>query len=729
MAYAVAAWILLQLTDVVGEILELPAWGGQLILLALVVGFIPALILAWAFELTPEGIKRESEVDRSGSRTPETGRKLNNLIVVLMAVAIAYLLFDKFSGAVDQSASAPTSTPAPAQPIAAPSPPPAPVAEETAPPRQSIAVLPFDNRSRLEDDEFFVAGIHDDLLTNLARIGALKVISRTSVGKYANTDKTIPEIAAELGVATIMEGAVQRSGNTVRINVQLIDAQSDEHLWAEIFDRELTAENLFAIQSEISGAIAAALETTLSPRETAMIAERPTENLAAYTAYQRGRSLMASRNSADLDAAAEEFQRAVELDPQFALGWVAIAEVSNLRVEYSTLDFVTSVEMREQAVDRALSLNDELGEAYLSLAELKNELNQPAEAEAAYQRALELAPGYASAYHWYANFIARTPARLEEAEALLEKGLQLDPLASVIRVRLAGLQQQMGKLEDAERQLRHVIELDPGFAGAYRVLSTNLQEQGRYAEAAMVLEQAVALDPGNPSVISYLMWPYLHLGDTSRIAHLRRQIEDLDPQNVNLGWVDMISAMYEGEYPAALEHIEWIFQRLGGQPMVNVFRGYLLNMLRDYQGAREAFELAHPGYFSPAAREGAVEQSAFDGCFVGWLLIKTGELERGQDLLAFTSRYIKEELPNYVRDPLDYGLEWCAVVNDPDAAMGIIERRIAAGRTQGWFFWLKHPQFEPLWGTPRFEAAMQTLQDGLASQREALSKMEAEAQL
>jgi TolB-like protein len=346
-AYGVAAWVLLQLTDVLGEILELPEWGGKLILLLLVVGFIPALILAWAFELTPEGVKRESEVDRSQSVAPRTGRKLNGVILVLMTIGISYLLIDKFyiSRHVFPPSAAIEATQENAQPETEP-------VAKPAVDSQSIAVLPFENRSRLEEDAFFVEGIHDDLLTNLARIGSLKVISRTSVNKYKETEKTIPEIAGELGVATVMEGAVQRSGNTVRINVQLIDANNDQHLWAEIFDRELTADNLFAIQSEISEKIASALQATLSPEEQERLNERPTQNLAAYDAYLRGRQLMARRNSQDLDQAAHEFERAVELDPEFALAWVSIAEVSSLQLSYSSLGLLESIERRRMATER-----------------------------------------------------------------------------------------------------------------------------------------------------------------------------------------------------------------------------------------------------------------------------------------------------------------------------------------------------------------------------------------
>ncbi len=192
----------------------------------------------------------------------------------------------------------------------------------------SIAVLPFDNRSALEEDEFFVDGIHDDLLSTIAKIGSLKVISRTSVMEYRDTNKKIPVIAKELGVANILEGGIQRSGNQVRINVQLIDAVTDEHLWAEIFDRELTAENLFAIQSEISQNIANALKTVLSLEEKTRINTRPTDNLQAYDSYLRGRQLMATREAAKLEQAVEEFNKAVELDPQFALAWVGVADAT-----------------------------------------------------------------------------------------------------------------------------------------------------------------------------------------------------------------------------------------------------------------------------------------------------------------------------------------------------------------------------------------------------------------
>lgn len=360
-AYAVAAWVLLQLTDVVGEILELPEWGGKLILLAIVVGFIPALIIAWAFELTPDGVKRESEIDRSQSIAPQTGKKLNTVILVLMAVAIAYLLFDKFYLST-------TGLVLPANPdvveseVAMA----APVLEQaqSAPAeadRRSVAVLPFTTRSANEEDLFFSDGMHDDLLTQLAKISSLKVISRTSVMEYRDTTKNMRQIGDELGVASILEGAVQRAGQKVRINMQLIDTETDEHLWAETYDRELSVDNLFAIQSEIAEAITEALQATLSPEERNQLDRKLTDNLEALEAYRRAKILAENFIAEDLEQAEMELRHALELDPQFAVAHTLLAHVYLSRwwnIERN-LDFLNTA---RKEIDRAIQIDPELPE-------------------------------------------------------------------------------------------------------------------------------------------------------------------------------------------------------------------------------------------------------------------------------------------------------------------------------------------------------------------------------
>jgi len=271
-AYLITAWLLLQVVDLVLENINAPDWVIQAFMLALAVGFPITLLVAWAFEMTPEGLKKEKEVDRTQSITHVTGHKLDRAIIAVLVVALGYFVWDKFAHEPDPEITAGNTVAAGTSEA---------VQADAAPQRPSIAVLPFANRSSRDEDAFFAEGIHDDLLTSLAKVGSLKVISRTSVIRYAGTSLSIPEIAAELGVSTVLEGGIQRSGSQVRINVQLIDANTDEHLWAENYDRALTAENLFSIQSEISREIVSALRGTLTDEESALLAEQHTDSLEA----------------------------------------------------------------------------------------------------------------------------------------------------------------------------------------------------------------------------------------------------------------------------------------------------------------------------------------------------------------------------------------------------------------------------------------------------------------
>jgi TolB-like protein len=718
-AYAVAAFVALQLLDAVGEILELPAWGGKLILVLLVIGFFVALIVAWAYELTPEGVKREHEVDRSQSITRETGKKLNVVIIALMAVAIGYLLFDKFYQSQQLEHLETDRSGALAEPPAAPLPPAEEPATDTAPvSRQSIAVLPFDNRSRQEEDEFFVEGMHDDLLTNLARIGSLKVISRTSVSQYKGTSKTIPQIARELGVATVMEGAVQRSGNTVRINVQLIDAQTDEHLWAEIFDRELTADNLFAIQSEISEEIAKALQATLSPEEQQRLDERPTDNLAAYNAYLRGRQLMARRNSADMDQAFAEFERAVQLDPEFALAWVGVAETASLRSGYSDLGLRESMEIQQQATGRALAIDDGLGEAYLGRAETLDFQQRKEEAEAAYRKAIELSPGYATAYHWYGNFLSESVSRLDESLAMLQKALELDPLSSIVRASLAGRYVQMGRYDEAERELERLREIDPGFVPAFTIRADLASQRGRFDEQIRWLLKSAEADPGRLTHYIPLMWAYVDIDYVEPLEDIKRRMAAINEEHALLGVADLVVSVHAGNYQAALESGRWAYDRMGRPPFFTPFFAYINTIKGDYVAAREAFEKSYPGLFDRAQWPTAIAERPDDGCTVGWVLMRTGDVGLGNDMIRATLSYLEGELPRYVQHADRYALDACYVaLGDNERALAAIETRVDHRHWGQWWFWRRAPMFEPLWGDPRFEAALQKIQDDLAVQR------------
>ncbi len=420
-AYVIVAWLVMQFADVVLNNIQAPGWVFQVIMLVLAIGFPVVLIFAWAFEMTPEGIKKEKDVDRSQSITPKTGRKLDFVIIGILVIGVAYLLMDKFllkeAGDVSAETFA-TSVPTNSQ-----------VANGVVASRNSIAVLPFANRSNLEDDMFFTDGIHDDLLTQLTKISGLRVISRTSVMEYRDTTKKIPEIAAELGVSTILEGGIQRAGNRIRINAQLINVATDEHIWAETFDREMTVENLFDIQSEITRRIVAAVRGELSEAENETLATLPTKNLQAYEAYLHARAAL---NQADYTqekfiTAETWLLKAVETDPQFALAWTMLVS-THAQAVWSGRDVTDArQQLILEALDKATTLAPNLPETLAARAEylyrIKNDYHA---AEISFRAASKAKPGDTDLLTRLGLTLRRT-GKYEESISIFQLANELDP--------------------------------------------------------------------------------------------------------------------------------------------------------------------------------------------------------------------------------------------------------------------------------------------------------------
>jgi len=707
-AYAIVGWLLVEVASVVLPTLLLPDWTLRILVFFVILGFPLALIFAWAYELTPEGIKKEKEVDRSRSVTRQTGRKLDFIIIAVMAVAIAYFLADKFVWVGEE----------PATTIA--------VSEE----RPSIAVLPFANRSANEDDAFFVDGIHDDLLSHISKIGSIKIISRTSVLQYRDTTKTIPQIAEELGVTTVLEGGVQRAGEHVRINVQLIDAQTDEHLWSETYDRQLSAANIFAIQTEVATAIAEALQATLSPEEQDRLKAVPTENLAALEAYFHGKQRMATRTSVGYINAVDLFQRAIELDPDFALAYVGLADTYTLQALYAGFPQEEMSARSELVINKALELDDQLGEVYATLGLFQDQQKRDlAAAETAYKRALELNPNYATAHHWY-SILLNNLGRSKEALARIRKAQELDPLSAIINQSVGNVLGNLGRFDEALAQYEKVIEIDPAFPPAYwGIGNIYWRVSGQLDEAAAWIRKAIALDPGNPNYPASLGLVYLQLGDV-------RHAEDWINRSMELGsesfWPNATMRAlheYRGEDAEALDFARKVLT-------INPTEGLGLTYLRNhdlqagrYAEARARYEKIYPALLNDA--QPTIDIRNFEPAIdLALVLSNTGEQERA-NLLLNRSLTFFDTIPRLgwagsgISDVQIYALQ-----GQTAGALAALREAIDAGWRTFWWYSLEHDKnLDSIRHEPEFQAVVEEIKADMAAQLERVRAMEASGDL
>ena len=467
-AYAVAAWVLLQMFDIIGEILELPTWGGKMILAALVIGFFLALILAWVFQLTPEGLKKETEIDRSQPVTRSTGRKLNSVTMVLMAVALAWFAWDKFGPGPDTAVTAAVE----------------PAASTTAAvAAHSIAVLPFIDMSPEKDQEYLSDGIAEELLNLLVKIPDLQVAARTSSFSFKGKEVTIADVARELHVANVLEGSVRKSGNRVRITAQLIQTGSGFHLYSETFDRAL--DDVFGIQDEISAAVVEALKIKLLGARPKSVEYDP----EAYALYLQGRYFFARRTRADWENAARAYEEALQIEPDYAAAWAGLSLVYANQAGAAYVDLHPGYAQARQAAQKALALDPSLPEGYLAQATIQMSYDWDwAGAEASLQRALDITPNMADAVTEM-GLLQRYLGDLDQAIALERRAVALDPLSLRGHHALGMALIYAGQLEEAEQVYQHLLRLNSEMPTANQARARVLQLQGRPQEALAIAEQ------------------------------------------------------------------------------------------------------------------------------------------------------------------------------------------------------------------------------------------------
>jgi len=470
-AYAVVAWLLVQVATQVFPFLEIPNWIVRLVIALVIIGFPIAVVIAWAFEATPEGIRRTEVAD---AMPPTTGQKKHAwiyIVVICGAISVALFFLGRYSAGNKTES-----------------------ANEIS--NKSIAVLPFENLSSDKENAYFADGIQDEILTRLSKIADLKVISRTSTQHYKSAPENLPEIARLLGVAHILEGSVQKSGDAVRVNVQLIKAANDSHLWADTFDRKLT--DIFSVESEVAKAIADQLRAKLTGQEEQVIAAKPTDNPEAYDAYLRGLAytLRPANTPANVLGAQKYLREAVRLDPKFALGWALLSQIDARGYISGTLQ--PTVALREearQAAETALTLQPNLGEAVVAKGQYHYACLRDYDTAVRYfEQARQFLPNSSRIPESLA-YVARRRGQWDRSESYFNEAERLDPRDASLLAQHALSYVHLRRFPEALRKVDQVLDITPDDLDSVAYKAAIAQAEGDLPRAAALLA------PLHPNVI------------------------------------------------------------------------------------------------------------------------------------------------------------------------------------------------------------------------------------
>lgn len=708
--YIVGAWVVLQVASLAFESWGVPSSVLRRVWLGAIIGFPAALIFGWRFDFVGGRIVRTLDESSADDLTLHV---TDYLILAALASVVIAMVYGVGTEISTKPASLPEQVAASAD-------------------AKSIAVLPFAIASPDENDAGFLAvGIQDDLLTRLSKISDLKVISRTSVERYRNTTKGILGIGKELGVGKILEGGVQRSGDMIRINVQLIDAATDTHIWAETYDRSLTAGNVFAIQSEIVEEIVERLQATLTPQEAKQMTGMPTEILAAYTAYLKGKNQSSIESVESLNAAVQNFQAAIELDPEFALAYVGLADAYlTLGANFlGGLPIEESNALAEPPLSKALQLDPDLGQAHATLGLLRQQQGNLQAAEQAYETAISIQPNYARVFRLYGR-LRRSEGKLEESMDFYEKALLLDPYSVPVNFDLARAYDELGHFDEALERYLRVVEIEPDHAFAYvYIAAIHYLVYGQADESLVWYKKAADNDALSPSLQAAQAIAYLELGDPdSAKVWIDRGLE-LGPRTFWPVWTSALYNLHTGD-EAAMQADARTLLDLYPQNWGSLF------LLRNVDVAAGRYDVARSRY-ARAFREltepevpevGASNYlSAVDLALV---LIRLGEQERADDLLAGCLEVIQSRPRHgingyWITDVRVYSLQ-----QRPEQALNALRQAVDEGwRIFSWLYLQHDPALDAIRGEPEFQRVYAELQADLAAQAERVRALKASGEL
>jgi TolB-like protein len=674
--YLVGAWLLTQVAGTVLPMFGAPAWIARSVVLVLAIGFVPALVVAWVFELTPDGLRRDDDVAPEASIAPQTARRMDRAIIAVLAIALAYFGVDKF-------VLAPRRAIAQAAPVAADATGASPTPGASL---KSIAVLPFENLSDDKANAYFATGMQDEILTRLAGIHDLKVISRTSTEQYASHPPNLKVVAGQLGVATVLEGSVQKAAGKVRINLQLIDARSDSHLWAENYDRDL--QDVFAVQSDVAARVADALKAQLLPAESERIASVPTRNVQAHDFYLQALALFRQlQTSSAHDPAAVGrqatglYQQAITADPAFALAYAQLSYLQSYLHWYGVDDRPEVVALAGSTARQALALQPGLPEGHLAL-------------------------GYV--HYWGHRDYA---AALTEF-AIARAGM---PNNAEVIAAIAYVHRRQGAATRGIPELRQAEVLDPRDSLIPREIANSYTALRLYPEADAAYARSLAIFPGDIEAQEQRATARMFAGD---IAAARRMVDaipaDSDPQG-SVSLLRFKLAMLLRNPDAALAGIndapQWLMTRWEHSAVpLSLLRGQALVAKRDIAGARPALLQAQ------AELQRAMDNPGTAADALSYLgLAYAGLGDRAEALKAANAA--ASQMP-MTRDPIvgAFQLERLArveaQVGHPGNAIAHLVQlmQAAGGETLSITTLRIDPAWDPLREDPRFQALLRKYQ-------------------
>ena len=647
--YGVAGWLLVQVATQVFPFFDIPNWVVRVVVIAIVAGFPVALVLSWIYELTPQGIVKTDEVTPDASITRHTGQRLNHAIIAVLILAVLVLL-GKILWPRAITGAGPETLPALAG-------------------DKSIAVLPFANLSRDPDNAFFADGMQDEILTKLAKIGALRVVSRTSTQRFASAPPNVAEIARQLGVSNILEGSVQKAGNAVHINVQLIRADGDQHLWAESYNRKL--DDMFGVEGEVAQAVAEALNTRLSGAEQEAVAAKPTSNPDAYEAYLRGRAILGADYSDGANQRALNYSsEATRLDPGFALAWAQVA-LARTVLYFDGWDRAnSSAAAIREAAETALKLAPDSGEALLAHGYYLYRVERDyAGAQRDFRQALVKLPNDRDALEGL-FLIERRMGQWDQAIADSAEAIRRNPkdVSLLSPMGCEGVN-YLRRFDEARTYLNHALEVTPDAVETLSCLAQIEQAAGRLDAA----DAALAVMP-------------LNMHDLS-------------------GYQGSLQALYRRDFAKAARLIEGALPQddaqLTGSDMQNLLLlGYARKWSGDARGAQAAFE-----------REVRVLSSTADTMehleYIGHqtLALAYAGLGRNQDALDAARAGVELNTHDAIKLPiaLTAQAQVYAQLGQADAAIALLPRLLSmpAGLTPPLLG--QDPMWDPIRKDPRFQ--------------------------